>query len=289
MSAVVHLGEFSVHIDHKKVRRLFIQILILLTKPISIALTGLFLLTSASAAEIKVMMSAGFSAAYRDLIPDFERTTGHTIVTIRGPSMGERQEAVPNRIARGEPVDVVIINTEPLNRLIADGKLVANSGTELAGALIGAVIRAGAPKPDISTVEALKRTLLEAKSIAYSGSGSGMYLSAVLFPRLGVAERVKEKSKVVLGPVAEAVARGEYELGFQTMSELLPVKGVDQLGPIPRETQKIQSFSAAISNSAKEPAAGLALIKYLASREAAPAIVKSGMVPARELQQVVPR
>lgn len=252
----------------------------LFSKTLAIGLTGLLLAAGvATAAEIKVMMSAGFSEAYRDLIPDFERTTGHKVVTIRGPSMGNRPEAVPNRIARGEPADVVIINTEAIDRLIADGKVVAPSRAELARALIGAVVRAGAPKPDISTIEALKRTLLGAKSIAYSDSGSGVYLSTVLFPRLGVAEQIKEKSKMIPGSVAQTVARGEYELGFQTMSELLPVKGVDQLGPIPAETQAAQSFSAAMTAGAKEPAAGLALIEYLSSPEAAPAIIKSGMVP----------
>jgi len=250
------------------------------SKTSAIGLTGLLLTAGiATAAEIKVMMSAGFSAAYRDLVPDFERATGHKIVTTRGPSMGDRPEAVPNRIARGEPADVVIVNSEAIDRLIADGKLVAASRTELAHALIGAVVREGAPKPDISTVETLKRTLLEVKSIAYSDSGSGVYLSTVLFPRLGVAERIKDKSKMIPGSVAQTVARGEHELGFQTMSELLPVKGVDQLGPIPAETQAIQSFSAAVAAGAKEPTAGSALIEYLSSSAAAPAIIKSGMVP----------
>lgn len=250
------------------------------SRTIAIGLTGLLLATGVTtAAEIKVMISAGFSEAYYHLIPEFERNTGHKIETIRGPSMGDRPQAVPNRIARNEPVDVVIINTAPLDRLIADGKLVAASRTELARALIGGVVRAGAPKPDISTTDAFKRTLLAAKSIAYSDSGSGVYLSTVLFPRLGVAEQIKVKSKMIPGSVAQVVARGEYEIGFQTMSELLPVKGVDQLGPIPPETQASQSFSAAIAAGAKEPAAGFALIKYLSSPQAASAIIKSGMVP----------
>ncbi len=247
---------------------------------VAIGLTGLLLATSvAGAAEIKVMISAGFSEAYYHLLPEFEQQTGHKVETIRGPSMGDRPQAVPNRIARNEPVDVVIINSEPLDRLIADGKLVAASRTELARALIGGVVRSGALKPDISTVEAFKRTLLAVGSIAYSDSGSGAYLSTVLFPRLGIAEQIKAKSKMIPGSVAQVVARGESDLGFQTMSELLPVKGVDQLGPIPSEIQASQSFSAAISAAANEPAAGLALIKFLASPQAAPAITKSGMVP----------
>lgn len=249
-------------------------------RTIAIGLAGLLLAADfATAAEIKVMISAGFSEAYYHLIQEFEQKTGHKIETIRGPSMGNRPQAVPNRIARNEPVDVVIINTEALDRLIADGRLVATTRTELARALIGGVVRAGSPKPDISTVEAFKRTLLTAKSIAYSDSGSGVYLSTVLFPRLGIAEQIRAKSKMIPGSVAQVVARGEYELGFQTMSELLPVEGVDQLGPIPFEIQAIQSFSAAVAAGAKEPAAGLALIKHLSSPQAASVIIKSGMVP----------
>jgi molybdate transport system substrate-binding protein len=252
----------------------------LFSRTVAIALIGLALIPGvARAAEIKVMISAGFSEAYGDLIPEFERTTGHKIVTIRGPSMGIRPEAIPNRIVRGEPADVVIINTGAIDRLIADGKAVAPGRAELAHALIGAVVRAGAPKPDISTIEAFKRTLLNAKSIAYSDSGSGVYLSTVLFPRLGIAEQIKDKSTMIPGTVARTVASGEHELGFQTMSELLPVKGVDQLGPIPAETQMAQSFSAAVVAGAGEPEAGLALIKYLSSPAAASAITKSGMVP----------
>jgi molybdate transport system substrate-binding protein len=252
----------------------------LFSRTVAIGLIGLLPAAGvAMAAEIKVMISAGFSEAYRDLVPEFERTTGHRIVTIRGPSMGKRPEAVPNRIARGEPVDVVIINTETIDRLLADGNVVAAGRAELAHAVIGGVVRAGAPKPDIGTVEAFKRTLLDAKSVAYSDSGSGVYLSTVLFPRLGLAEQINQKSKMIPGSVAQTVARGEYELGFQTMSELLPVKGVDQLGPIPAEAQAVQGFSAAIATGAQEPAAGLALIKHLSSPGAASAIVKSGMVP----------
>jgi len=249
-------------------------------RTIAVGLTGFLLATGlVAAAEIKVMLSGGFSGAYADLIPEFERKTGHKVVSARGASMGNTPEAVPNRIARGEPVDVVIINTEAVDRLIAEGKLAATSRTELARAPIGAVVRASAPKPEISTAEAFKRTLLAAKSIAYSGSASGIYLTTVLFPRLGVAEQVKGKSKMFFGGVAHAVARGECELGLQTISEMLTVKGVDHLGPIPAEMQEIQSFSAAVTTGAKEPAAGLALIKYISSPEAAPVIIKSGMVP----------
>jgi molybdate transport system substrate-binding protein len=177
-------------------------------------------------------------------------------------------------------VDVVIIVGEALDGLIRNGKVIAASKTDLAQVVIGMAVRAGAPKPDISTVEALKRTLLAAKSIAYSDSASGVYLSTVLFARLGIADQIKDKSKMIPAtPVGEVVASGECEIGFQAMSELIPIEGIDLVGPIPAEAQKTVTFSAGIAAGAKQPDAGAALIKYLASPDAIPAIVKSGMVP----------
>ena len=235
---------------------------------------------AAPAAEIKVMSSAGFAAAYKSLFPGFERASGNTVVNAWGPSMGDTPQAVPNRIARGEPVDVVIVVGEALDGLIKNGKVIASSRTDLAQVIIGMAVRAGAPKPDIGTVEALKRTLLAAKSIAYSDSASGVYLSTVLFPRLGIADQIRDKSKMIPAtPVGEVVASGDYEIGFQAMSELIPIEGIDLVGPIPAEAQKTVTFAAGIAAGAKEPDAGAALIKYLSSPDAAPAIVKSGMVP----------
>jgi len=254
----------------------------LLSRTISLSATGLLLVAgTATAAEIKVMSSAGFSTAYKNLLPGFESTSGNTVVNAWGPSMGDTPQAVPNRMARGEPVDVVIVAGEALDGLIKDGKVMAASRTDLAQAVIGMAVRAGAPKPDIGTVEALKRTLLAAKSIAYSDSASGVYLSTVLFPRLGIADRIRDKAKMIPAtPVGEVVASGDYEIGFQTISELIAIEGIDVVGPIPAEAQKTVTFSAGIAAAAKEPDAGAALIKYLASPDAAPAIVKSGMVPA---------
>jgi molybdate transport system substrate-binding protein len=236
--------------------------------------------STAGAAEIKVISSGGFSAAYRELAAEFERTTGNKIVNAWGPSMGNTPQAVPNRIARGEPVDVVIIVGEALDRLIKDGKVVTASRTDLARSIIGAAVRAGTPKPDISTVDAFKRAFAAAKSIAYSDSASGVYISTVLYQRLGVSDEVRAKSKMIPAePVGEVVARGDAELGFQQMSELIPVKGIDLVGPIPKEIQKITVFSAGIAVGAKEPEAGGALIKFLASPAAVPAIRKSGIEP----------
>jgi molybdate transport system substrate-binding protein len=241
----------------------------------------LFFVAAASAAEIKVMSSAGFKAAYLELAAEFERASGHTIVNAWGPSMGNTPQAVPNRIARGEPVDVVIMVGDALDRLVKDGKVVASSRTDLARALISAAVRTGAPKPDISSVEAFKRALEGAKSIAYSDSASGVYIETVLYPKLGISEAIKAKSKMIPAePVGEVVARGDAELGFQQTSELMPVQGIDIVGPLPAEIQKVTMFSTGIATGAKEPEAAAALIKFLSAPTAADAIRKSGMEPA---------
>jgi molybdate transport system substrate-binding protein len=237
---------------------------------------------AAIAAEIHVMSSAGFKAAYLELVQKFEQTTGHHVVNAWGPSMGATPQAVPNRIARGEPVDVVIGVREALDKLAAESKVDGKSETDLAKSLIGAAVRAGAPHPDLSSVEAFKRALEQAKSIAYSDSASGVYIETVIYPKLGVSDAVKAKSRMVpADPVGEVVARGDAELGFQQMSELKPVKGIDLLGPIPSEVQKVTTFTAALATNAKERAAGEALIKFLSAPEAADAIRRSGMEPVR--------
>jgi molybdate transport system substrate-binding protein len=227
------------------------------------------------------MISGGFSAAYRALAPEFERSTGHTLKTASGPSMGNTSEAIPKRLERGEPADVVIMVASALDKLIGESKVIGDSRVDLARSRIGMVVRAGATKPDIGSVEAFKRALLAAKSIAYSDSASGVYLSKELFPKLGVADQIAAKSRMIPGePVAAVVARGEAEIGFQQISELLPVAGADLVGALPPELQKITVFSAGIVASAKEPEAGRALIQFLTSAAAVPAIEKSGLEPA---------
>jgi molybdate transport system substrate-binding protein len=232
--------------------------------------------------DINVMSSAGFKAAYLELVQKFEQKTGHHVVNAWGPSMGATPQAVPNRLARGEPADVVIGVREALDKLGAEGKVDPKSETDLAKSLIGAVVRAGAPHPDISTAAAFKTALENAKSIAYSDSASGVYIQTVVYPKLGVSEAVKAKSKMIpADPVGEVVARGDAELGFQQLSELKPVKGIDLLGPIPSEVQKVTTFTAALATNAKERAAGEALIQFLSAPEAADAIRRSGMEPVK--------
>lgn len=248
---------------------------------------GLFLLLiagAASAADVRVMISAGFYGVYAELTPAFERASGHHLITARGPSMGDSPEAIPARLARGEPADVVILDGATADALAKQGLVRAGSKVDLARSQIGMVVRAGAPKPDIGSVDAFRSALLAAKSIAYSDSGSGTYLSTTLFAKLGVADQVAAKSRRVRGPpsgepVAAVVARGEAELGFQQVSELIHVPGITFVGAIPSELQPGFSFSGAITSTAQQPAAADELIRFLASPEAAPTISKAGLAP----------
>jgi molybdate transport system substrate-binding protein len=234
--------------------------------------------SGARAAEITVMISGEFSAAYEKLLPEFEHLSGHKVVTLRGPSMGETQQAIPNRLARGESADVVIMVGYALAGLIKQGKVVAESRVDLAWSRIAMAVRAGAPKPDISTVEKFKQALLAAKSIAYSDSASGVYLSTDLFQRIGVYDQIKDKGrKIPAEPVAKVVARGEAEIGFQPVSELRPFPGIDIVGPIPAELQVVNVFAAGIAVGAKQPEAGKALLAFLVSPAAKPVITDAGM------------
>src|SRR5258708_16300293 len=146
-----------------------------------------------NAPSLKVMISSGFKAAYQELVPDFERKTGLTLVPAYGASMGDAPDAIPNRLQSGESADVVILATSALEELVKNHKVIPGTRVDLPRSLIAMAVRAGAQKPDISTVEGLKRTLLTSKSIAYSGSTSGVYLSTELFPRLGIAHEIRSK------------------------------------------------------------------------------------------------
>jgi molybdate transport system substrate-binding protein len=239
---------------------------------------------TASAADVHVMISAGFHSVYSELGPAFERASGHHLITTRGPSMGDSPEAIPARLARGEAADVVILDGGAADELGKRGLVRADSKVELARSLIGMVVRAGAVKPDIGTVDAFRSTLLAAKSIAYSDSGSGTYLSTKLFAQLGVADQIAGRSRKVRGPpsgepVANVVARGEAEIGFQQVSELIHVAGVSFVGTIPAELQPGFSFAGALTSTVREPDAASALIRFLTSSEAAPVIAKAGLLP----------
>lgn len=242
------------------------------------------LLTNAAvrAAEITVVTSGAFTAAYMELAPQYEHATHNKLVSETGPSMGTTHNAIPMRLERGEAIDVVIMAAPALADLIKQGKVRADSRVDLVQSAIGMAVKAGAPRPDISTLEGLKRTLLAAKSIAYSDSASGVYLATELFPKLGIADQIKGKTKKIeADPVGGVVAKGEAEIGFQQISELRPVKGIEIVGELPPGAQRITVFAAGIPATAKDPGAAKALIQWLASPAVYPTIKKTGLEPAR--------
>jgi molybdate transport system substrate-binding protein len=255
--------------------------------PALLCATALSTSNASSAAEVRVMISAGFFDVYSELGPEFERATGHRLVTVRGPSTGESPEAIPNRLARGEGADVVILEGGSADELGKKGLVRTDSKVVLALAQTGLVVRAGAPKPDISSVELFRRELLLARSIAYSDSGSGRFIVETMLPRLGIADQVMPKTRKVRGPpsgepVAAVVARGEAEIGLQDVSELIHVPGITYVGPIPAELDRNSSYAAAVSGKANEPEVAMALIRLLASHEAESIILKVGLtLPVR--------
>ncbi len=229
----------------------------------------------AHATEIKVMASAAFKEAYLELVPEFESATGHKVVTIWVPSV-----QMMSRLKGGEMVDLVIMSAASLDELIKLGMIAPGNRFDLAKSGVGVAVRAGAPKPDISSGQALKRAVLAAKSIVYSTGPSGIYLAG-LFQRMGIADELKPKIRQVQGePAGAVVARGEAEIGFQQVSELLPVAGIDLIGPLPADVQQITVFSAGLHVGAREPDAARALIKFFTAPAAAPVIRKKGMEPA---------
>ena len=248
---------------------------------LSLAVAGLLLLAQpAAAAEIQVVSSGGFAPAYSALAPQFEQASGDTLAIGWGPSMGDTPNAVPVRLARGETLDVVIMVGYALDDLIRQGKVLPDSKVVLARSSIGVAVRAGAPKPDIHSAEAVKQALLAAKSIAYSDSASGVYIETEMFPRLGIAGQMAAKArKIPATPVGEIVAKGGAELGFQQIAELKPVPGIDLVGPLPPELQQVTLYSAGIVAGSHDPAAAKRLLDFLASPAAAPAIAATGLEP----------
>lgn len=235
---------------------------------------------TAPANDFSVMTSGAFTAAHLDLIPQLERLTKKKIVTAT-TSVGTGENAIPNRLKRGDVTDIVIVADALLRQLIEEGVVLAEGRTPIARSSIGMAVRAGAAKPDISSIDALRRTLLQAKSIGYSASVSGQYLTTELYQRLGIADQVLSKSRLVGGGerVGAVLARGEVEIGFQQMSELLPVPGIAHITPLPPELQKVAVFSAGVAASTRDADLARSVIKFLASTEAAPAITRSGLEP----------
>lgn len=223
--------------------------------------------------QIKVMLSAAFKEAYLELVPQFERASGHKVESLWVPSV-----QMMSRLKGGETVDLVILSAASLEELRKAG--LVSERTDLARSGIGVAVKSGARMPDISSGDAVKRAVLAARGIAYSTGPSGIYLMG-LFQRMGIAEAIKSKVKQVQGePAGGMVARGEAEIAFQQVSELLPVPGTDFVGPLPADIQQITVFSAGLHVKTTQPDAARALVKFLTAPAAAPVIRKKGMEPA---------
>jgi len=239
-----------------------------------IAAVMITLANTVLAAEIKVIASPAIKVAYLELIPQFEHISQHRILTVWGPTV-----EIMGRVRDGEPADLVIMAADSIDELVKLGKILPSSRVDVAKSGIGVAVRAGSPNLDISSAEALKQALLSARSIVISTGPSGVYL-VELFGRMGIADALRPKIGQVQGePIGAVVARGEAEIGFQQVSELLPVTGIDFLGPLPPDIQQITVFTAGIHLNARQPDAARSLVQFLTSPEAAPVIKKSGMEP----------
>jgi molybdate transport system substrate-binding protein len=231
--------------------------------------------TAANAADITVISSTAMREALEDLVPVFERASGHK-VTISFYSGAQ----LPARMKDGAPADLVMTTPDSIDDLVKAGKVVAGSRVDFVRSGVGVAVRAGAARPDIGTAEAFRRALLAAKSVGISKGPSGVYLMSVL-ARLGIADRIKAKAVVPeLGQrVGALVAKGEAEIGIQQITELLPIPGIDFVGPLPAELQTIIVYATARATNVKEHAAADALVRFLSSEAVAPAIKKMGLEP----------
>lgn len=242
---------------------------------IFVVAANLLLPSMTHAAEIKLLASVALKDAYFELIPQFEKATGHK-VSMAWSSTPDVQK----RIAAGEAADLIILGDSGTEELIKQGKLVASSRVNFAKSGIGVAVRAGTPRPDTSSADAVKRSVLAAKSVAYSAGASGIYL-VNMFQKLGIFDLVKSKTATVKPGerVGEVVARGEAEIGFQQVSELIAVKGIQYLGPLPAELQHITVFSGGLHTGTKVAAAATALVKFLTAPAATPTIKSHGLEP----------
>ena len=232
--------------------------------------------TDVTAGQVDVLSTLALRGVLVEIVDEFRARTGLSFAaTYKSTNMAL------NLIAQGATADMTIITREAIDRLVRDGIIVAGSTADLAQSGIGLAVRAGAPKPDISTVAAFRRTLLETKSIAFSRLGaSGVHFAEVI-ERLGIADEVRRKANISDSYVGEVTARGETELAVQQISELMPVAGIDIVGPLPGELQKISVFAAGIFGAAKNPDGAGKLIACLAAPALAPLLVRKGLEPVR--------
>ena len=236
-------------------------------------------LPTVSFAQVKVIISGGFAPAYREVLPEFERTAGISVTTLSGASQGTGPATIGAMLRRGQPADVVILNRQGLAALTADGKIVAGTDVDLAETLIGMAVRAGSPKPDISTFDAFRQTLLRANKVAVPGSSASGF--AEVLRRLGISTEIEVKIPSRGTESVAMVARGTVQLSIQPVSEILHMPGVEFAGTLPSELQHRAVFAAAIIAGSKQAEASRRLIAFLSSDAATAAIMRSGMEPSR--------
>lgn len=239
-----------------------------------------FLARGARAAELFVVSSGAMFEAFQTLGPIFSRMSGIALRSEGGSSMGASPTAIPQRLARGEPIDVMLMASEAFDAMVAQGFGMAGSRVDLCRSLIGMAVREGAPRPDISTVEKLREVLLAARSIGYSASASGVYIETEMYRRLGIHDQVMPKSRKILTErVAAVVARGDVEIGFQQVSEILGIPGASFVGTIPDAVQRPTIFSGGLNAKTQNAEQGRQLLAFLASRDAAAELRRTGLEP----------
>lgn len=224
-------------------------------------------------AEIKVLSSIATREAYLVLVPQFERSSGHRVSTTWAGTTD-----IMKRMAAGETYDLIMVSSRELDELTRQGKVAQGSRVDIAKSGIGVAVRAGAPRPDIGTADALKRALLAARTVGYTTGPSGVYMAS-LIERMGIAAEVKPKQRGVPsgGTIGTIVATGEAEIGFQQVSEIVHIPGVDYIGPLPPEVQNVTMFSAGLHANAPQPDAAKALVGFLTAPAAHPAIKAAGL------------
>lgn len=229
--------------------------------------------TTAAGVELKVVAPNAVKESISEIASRFERETGHRVMFSWGGS-----ESIARRVADGEPFDVVVNTAATVERFAGEGRLVAGTRTDFARSGVGVAVRAGLPRPDVSTPEALRTALLAAPSIAISSGASGRYLEQ-LFQRLGVAEQIRARIKQPPSgaQIAEMIARGEADLGFQQVTELLHAKGIEYLGPLPPAIQSYTVWSAARHPAGTAPEAASAFLQALIAPASGPALRTAGL------------
>jgi molybdate transport system substrate-binding protein len=230
--------------------------------------------------ELHVIISGGFSLAYHDVLPEFERATGTAVSTLSGASQGTGPRTIKYQLEQGADIDVVILSREGLSELIGMGRIVDGSEAALATVPLAAAVREGSPKPDIGDVVSFKQALLDANLVVMPGSTSGLFVKNEIFPKLAIADKVSSRVMTRGTDSTALLAAGEADLAIGPLSELIEQPGIDIVGPIPADVQLVQVFTAAIVDTSQRRGQAGRLIEYLASERADTAIRRSGMARA---------